>query len=85
LQNVLETLLLVDNAKTNIVKVEKARAFQSKATCQKRLMLWQLYIDDIKESLHGNAIPEGEMTLEEKFEDVLVNHRQDKRGSSCIP
>jgi len=74
LQNVLETLLLVDDAPTNAVKVEKARNYQSRATCQEEIDAWELYITGIKESMYGGVIPEGKLTLEEKFEDILVNH-----------
>lgn len=74
IQNVLETLLMVDEAESLATKVEKARAFQVKATCKEEVEAWELYINDVKESMYELAIPEGELTLEEKFEDALVNH-----------
>jgi hypothetical protein len=65
---------MVDEAESLATKVEKARAFQVKATCKEEVEAWELYINDVKESMYELAIPEGELTLEEKFEDALVNH-----------
>ena len=74
LQNVLETLLLVDDAPDAKTKIEKARKYQTRVTCEEEREAWELYINNIKEEMYGEAIPEGELTLEEKFEEVLVNH-----------
>lgn len=81
IQDILDQAILLDEAKTVAVRIEKARELQAKCFTQEEKTAWETYIQEQKQEMYREHVQDVPATLEQEFEWMLYEYTDENSFS----
>ena len=84
IQDIIDQAILLDEAKTVSVRIEKARELQSKCFTEEEKTAWETYIQEQKQEMYREHLPDVPATIDQEFEWMLYEYTDENSFSRKI-